>query len=59
MKQTAQGIITHIENVSTKCLQLQQKHLIGFKLDANSPKDSERFVLIWVVNCMQIIRVYE
>jgi hypothetical protein len=45
MKQTAQGIISHIENMSTKCLQLQQKHLLGFKLEANSSKDSERFVL--------------
>ncbi|GFG34353.1 hypothetical protein Cfor_08794, partial [Coptotermes formosanus] len=42
MKQTAQGIISHIENMSTQCLQLQQKHLLGFKLDADSSKDSER-----------------
>lgn len=38
MKQTAEGIISHIENMSTKCLQLQQKHLLGFKLNPSSSK---------------------
>jgi hypothetical protein len=43
MKQTAEGIISHIENMSTKCLQLQQKHLLGFKLNPSSSK-TERSV---------------
>lgn len=43
MKQTAEGIISHIENMSSKCLQLQQKHLLGFKLNPSSYK-TERSV---------------
>lgn len=43
MKQTAESIISHIENMSTKCLQLQQKHLLGFKLNPSSSK-TERSV---------------
>jgi hypothetical protein len=43
MKQTAEGIISHIENMSTKCLQLQQKHLLGFRMNPSSSK-TERSV---------------
>ncbi|PSN54283.1 hypothetical protein C0J52_06981 [Blattella germanica] len=35
MKQTAEGIISHIDNMSSKCQELQQKQLLGFKSDAN------------------------
>ncbi|XP_069696321.1 conserved oligomeric Golgi complex subunit 1 isoform X2 [Periplaneta americana] len=38
MKQTAEGIISHIDNMSVKCQQLQQKHLLGFKVDSNNTK---------------------
>lgn len=43
MKKTAEDIISHIDNMSTKCQQLQQKHLLGFKLDESNSK-AERFV---------------
>jgi hypothetical protein len=58
MKQIAEGIISHIDNMSTKCQQLQQKHLLGFKLDTNNSK-VERFVLSLLVKCMLITRAVE
>lgn len=60
MKQTAEGIISHIENMSSKCLQLQQKHLLGFKLNPSSSK-TERSVRVfsWLLYCMQIVIMFE
>ncbi|KAG8222480.1 hypothetical protein J437_LFUL000842 [Ladona fulva] len=36
MKNNSEKIITHIERMSTKCFELQEKHLVGFKLDTAS-----------------------
>ncbi|XP_071449807.1 conserved oligomeric Golgi complex subunit 1 isoform X2 [Hetaerina americana] len=41
MKSNAEKIIKHIESMSGKCLELQEKHLLGFKLGC-SVYDSER-----------------
>ncbi|GLH04216.1 Conserved oligomeric Golgi complex subunit 1 [Gryllus bimaculatus] len=42
MQTTAESVITHIDRMREKCCELQQKHLLGFKLDMQHIK-TERF----------------
>ncbi|XP_066999265.2 conserved oligomeric Golgi complex subunit 1 isoform X2 [Anabrus simplex] len=38
MKTTAEDVISHIDKMSDKCHKLQQRHLLGFKLDSRNVK---------------------
>ncbi|CAG2063218.1 unnamed protein product [Timema podura] len=40
MKKTAEGVISHIEEMSVKCQQLQLRQLYGFKADLAHIKSS-------------------
>ncbi|XP_046399880.1 conserved oligomeric Golgi complex subunit 1 [Ischnura elegans] len=43
MKSNSEKVIQHVDGMSAKCLELQEKHLLGFKLESNQCF-SERFI---------------